>query len=187
MSQPSANWKALWMVLIATDVLSEGQNLQDCDLVINYDIHWNPVRVVQRLGRIDRLGLPNEEIFGINFWPTDNINAYLNLQNRIEGRMAMMKLADAELPEKFTKSLSEKTEGSELESMQMERMIRQMQVSWDDIEVAEEQFGFDDLSLERYLKNWPPNCATKKTSTGKCPRGSIPDSNGLTRVARKWV
>ena len=65
-------------ILIATDVLSEGQNLQDCDFVVNYDIHWNPVRVIQRMGRIDRLGSPNERIFGINFWPSNNINSYLN-------------------------------------------------------------------------------------------------------------
>jgi superfamily II DNA or RNA helicase len=62
-------------ILIATDVLSEGQNLQDCDFVVNYDIHWNPVRVIQRFGRIDRLGSPNDKIFCINFWPSKNITA----------------------------------------------------------------------------------------------------------------
>ncbi len=60
-------------ILIATDALSEGQNLQDADMVINYDIHWNPVRIIQRMGRIDRLGSPNEKILGINFWPSNNI------------------------------------------------------------------------------------------------------------------
>ena len=56
-------------ILIATDCLSEGQNLQDCDCVINYDIHWNQVRLIQRMGRIDRLGSPNKTVMGINFWP----------------------------------------------------------------------------------------------------------------------
>lgn len=61
--------------------------------MVNYDIHWNPVRIIQRMGRIDRLGSPNAEIYGVNFWPSENINAYLNLQGRIEDRMITMKLA----------------------------------------------------------------------------------------------
>ena len=79
-------------VLIATDCLSEGQNLQDCDLVVNYDIHWNPVRLMQRFGRIDRLGSRNEKVAMINFWPTADLDRYLDLRNRVEARMA---LADA--------------------------------------------------------------------------------------------
>ena len=79
-------------VLIATDCLSEGQNLQDSDLVINYDIHWNPVRLIQRFGRIDRIGSPNSEIGAVNFWPTTSYNEYLNLTSRINNRMALMRL-----------------------------------------------------------------------------------------------
>ncbi|MFN4111524.1 MAG: helicase-related protein, partial [Ignavibacteria bacterium] len=67
-------------ILIATDALSEGQNLQDCDYLINYDIHWNPVRLIQRLGRIDRLGSPNKVITGVNFWPADSYEDFLKLQ-----------------------------------------------------------------------------------------------------------
>ena len=84
-------------VLIATDCLSEGQNLQDSDLVINYDIHWNPVRLIQRFGRIDRIGSPNEEIGAVNFWPTTSYNEYLNLTSRINNRMALMRLAGVEI------------------------------------------------------------------------------------------
>lgn len=79
-------------VLIATDCIAEGQNLQDCDLLINYDIHWNPVRIIQRFGRIDRIGSPNAHIGMINFWPTDDLNAYINLRNRVESRMALVDL-----------------------------------------------------------------------------------------------
>ena len=79
-------------ILIATDCLSEGQNLQDCDLVVNYDIHWNPVRLLQRFGRIDRLGSRNRRVSMVNFWPTANLDRYLDLRNRVEARMA---LADA--------------------------------------------------------------------------------------------
>ena len=74
-------------VLIGTDCISEGQNLQDCDCVINYDIHWNPVRIIQRFGRIDRIGSPNEVIQLINYWPDITLDAYINLRERVENRM----------------------------------------------------------------------------------------------------
>lgn len=80
-------------ILIATDCISEGQNLQDCDYLINYDIHWNPVRIIQRFGRIDRLGSVNKQIQLVNFWPTDDLNKYINLKDRVEARMAMVDLA----------------------------------------------------------------------------------------------
>ena len=66
-------------ILIATDCLSEGQNLQDADLVVNYDIHWNPVRLIQRFGRIDRIGSENEYIGSVNFWPASDYDEVLNL------------------------------------------------------------------------------------------------------------
>ena len=74
-------------LLIATDCISEGQNLQDCDCLINYDIHWNPVRLVQRFGRIDRIGSRNEQIQLINFWPDMQLDDYINLKARVEARM----------------------------------------------------------------------------------------------------
>ncbi len=80
-------------ILIATDCISEGQNLQDCDLLVNYDIHWNPVRIIQRFGRIDRIGSQNREIQLINFWPTPDLNKYINLKNRVEARMALVDIA----------------------------------------------------------------------------------------------
>ena len=80
-------------ILIATDCISEGQNLQDCDLLVNYDIHWNPVRIIQRFGRIDRIGSPNASIQLINFWPTPDLNKYINLKNRVEARMALVDIS----------------------------------------------------------------------------------------------
>jgi len=74
-------------ILIATDCISEGQNLQDCDCVINYDIHWNPVRIIQRFGRVDRIGSVNKEIQLINFWPDMSLDDYINLKDRVESRM----------------------------------------------------------------------------------------------------
>lgn len=74
-------------VLIATDCISEGQNLQDCDYLINYDIHWNPVRIIQRFGRIDRIGSRNKVIQLVNFWPDLDLDEYINLKSRVEARM----------------------------------------------------------------------------------------------------
>ena len=136
-------------ILIATDALSEGQNLQDCDLVVNYDIHWNPVRVIQRMGRIDRLGSPNSKIFGINFWPSNNINSYLNLQGRIEQRMAAMKLAGSEVHLDFSDTFKEMAEDENLEQKQKARMMEQMQSTWEEID-TEKSLGFNDFSLETF-------------------------------------
>mgnify|MGYP000924094235 FL=1 len=77
-------------VLIATDCISEGQNLQDCDYLINYDIHWNPVRIIQRFGRIDRIGSRNAVIQLVNFWPTEDLDAYIDLAARVKGRMVLL-------------------------------------------------------------------------------------------------
>jgi hypothetical protein len=77
-------------LLIATDVISEGQNLQDCDCLVNYDIHWNPVRIVQRFGRIDRIGSINRTIQLVNFWPNMDLEAYIGLERRVSGRMMLL-------------------------------------------------------------------------------------------------
>ena len=74
-------------ILIATDCISEGQNLQDCDYLVNYDIHWNPVRIIQRFGRIDRIGSRNDVIQLVNFWPDMDLDEYINLKSRVETRM----------------------------------------------------------------------------------------------------
>lgn len=80
-------------LLIATDCISEGQNLQDCDYLINYDIHWNPVRIIQRFGRIDRIGSKNDSITLVNFWPDVTLDAYINLKQRVENRMLIANMA----------------------------------------------------------------------------------------------
>lgn len=77
-------------ILIATDCISEGQNLQDCDYLINYDIHWNPVRIIQRFGRIDRLGSTNDTIQLVNFWANMELDEYINLESRVSGRMVLL-------------------------------------------------------------------------------------------------
>jgi len=80
-------------ILIATDCISEWQNLQDCDTLINYDIHWNPVRIIQRFWRVDRIGSKNKDIQLINFWPQLSLDDYINLKNRVESRMHMLDMS----------------------------------------------------------------------------------------------
>lgn len=80
-------------LLIATDCISEGQNLQDCDMLINYDIHWNPVRIIQRFGRIDRIGSTNARIQLVNFWPNMELEEYINLEQRVSGRMVLLDIS----------------------------------------------------------------------------------------------
>jgi SNF2 family DNA or RNA helicase len=90
-------------LLIATDCISEGQNLQDCDYLINYDIHWNPVRIIQRFGRVDRIGSLNPTVQLVNFWPTPNLDQYISLKHRVEARMALVDIA-ATLEENLLKA-----------------------------------------------------------------------------------
>ncbi len=80
-------------ILIATDCISEGQNLQDCDFLINYDIHWNPVRIIQRFGRIDRIGSSNTVIQLVNFWANMELEEYINLEQRVSGRMVLLDIS----------------------------------------------------------------------------------------------
>lgn len=80
-------------VLIGTDVISEGQNLQDCDYLVNYDIHWNPVRIIQRFGRVDRIGSTNDVIQLVNFWPDISLDEYINLKERVENKMVIVDVA----------------------------------------------------------------------------------------------
>ena len=80
-------------LLFATDCISEGQNLQDCDWLVNYDIHWNPVRIIQRFGRIDRIGSLNGSIQLVNFWPNMELDEYINLEARVSGRMVLLDIS----------------------------------------------------------------------------------------------
>lgn len=158
-------------VLIATDVLSEGQNLQDADMVVNYDIHWNPVRVIQRFGRIDRIGSPNDEIEAINFWPSRDINDYLNLQNRIEQKMATMKIVGSEIDTNFTQELKKIADDEKLESSQIAKMLKQMETTLDDIETNDTSFGFNDLSLEEFRQDLFEELKAKKEYYQNMPKG----------------
>ena len=118
-------------LLIATDCISEGQNLQDCDTVLNYDIHWNPVRVIQRFGRIDRIGSRSRSVRMINYWPTPDMETYLRLQNRVLARMALADISATGDDDPFTE---DKAQG--------ELKFRDEQL----LRLREEILDLDDLS-----------------------------------------
>jgi hypothetical protein len=139
------------------------------------------------MGRIDRLGSPNAKIFGINFWPSNNINSYLNLQGRIEQRMAAMKLAGAEVDAQFSDSFKEMIHDESLDQRMNHRMMEQMQVTFDDLD-GQDTFGFDDLSLERYRQDLLEEFNKDKAKYLNMPKGiytgfnadkSICNENGL--------
>jgi ERCC4-related helicase len=141
-------------LLIATDCISEGQNLQDCDYLINYDIHWNPVRIIQRFGRIDRIGSKNKKIQLVNFWPNIKLESYINLESRVKNRMTMVDLSatgEDDLLSNESKDLNYRAE-----------QLKQLQDKVVDIEDLQGEISITDLnldefimSLERYIKDHP--------------------------------
>jgi len=157
-------------ILLATDVLSEGQNLQDADMVINYDVHWNPVRVIQRIGRIDRIGSPNQFIQSINFWPAKDIDDYINLRERVEKRMALMKLAGSEVIEQFTDDFEEMANDENLEARQNANMLRQMENNTGNIE-EKQSIGFADFSFDNYRQLLHDMLNEKKKEFQSMPNG----------------
>ena len=130
-------------ILIATDCISEGQNLQDCDFLVNYDIHWNPVRITQRFGRIDRIGSKNEVIQLVNFWPDMNLDDYLNLKSRVETRMkisVMTSTGDDDLIN------AEEKGDLEYRSSQLKKMMNEVV----DMEDMNDGISIMDLGLNEY-------------------------------------
>jgi len=139
-------------ILIATDCLSEGQNLQDCDLVVNYDVHWNPVRLMQRFGRIDRIGSRNHRVAMANFWPTQDLDRYLDLKNRVEARMALVDAAATGTDDPLA---LEKTNGAR-EAAQHElnfrdRQLRRLREESLDLEEVEDGISMSDFTLDDFL------------------------------------
>jgi SNF2 family DNA or RNA helicase len=144
-------------LLIATDCISEGQNLQDCDYLVNYDIHWNPVRIIQRFGRIDRIGSINQSVQLVNFWATDDLNKYINLKSRVEARMALVDIAAT-----FEDNLLEPDDIEELIKTDLkyrDKQLLRLQNEVLDLEdfndnVAFNEFTLDDFRIElsQYLE-----------------------------------
>lgn len=141
-------------VLFATDCISEGQNLQDCDYLINYDIHWNPVRIIQRFGRIDRIGSINDVIQLVNFWPMQDLDEYINLQQRVQGRMVLLDVS-ATGEENVIDNNSSEMKDLEYRKKQLKRLQEEV-VDLEDISggISITDLTFNDFKsdLMEYLK-----------------------------------
>ena len=133
-------------VLIATDCISEGQNLQDCDYLINYDIHWNPVRIIQRFGRIDRIGSKNSVIQLVNYWPDMELDQYIELKGRVENRMKATVLTSTG-NENILQSSSE-SEKDDLEYRK--KQLQKLQHEVVDIEDMDTGISIMDLGLNEF-------------------------------------
>ena len=138
---------------------SEGQNLQDCDYLVKYDIHWNPVRIIQRFGRIDRIGSQNTTVQMVNFWPTPNLDQYISLKHRVEARMALVVLAAT-----FEDSLLQPDELEELIKNDLKYRDRQLLRLKDEVLDLEDlddampltEFSLDDFRVDLSIctRNW---------------------------------
>ena len=130
-------------LLIATDCISEGQNLQDCDWLVNYDIHWNPVRIIQRFGRIDRIGSPNERIQLVNFWPNMELEEYINLEQRVSGRMVLLDISAT-----GEENLIEQQSGNQMNDLEYRRtQLLKLQDAVIDMEDLATGVSITDLTL----------------------------------------
>lgn len=134
--------------LIATDCISEGQNLQDCDYLINYDIHWNPVRIIQRFGRIDRIGSRNEKVHLVNFWPTPELDEYINLKPRVEARMALVNLTATGDDDLL--SLENRDDNLEGVWTYRDEQLRRMETDILDFDDIEEQLNLNQFTLDNF-------------------------------------
>ena len=149
-------------ILIATDCISEGQNLQDCDYLVNYDIHWNPVRIIQRFGRIDRLGSINKTIQLINFWPTKDLDNYINLKSRVEARMALVDLTATGEDDVLDTGLISDLISDDLKYRNQQ--LKRLQNEVLDLEEIDETVSLTDFTLEDYrieLTNFLKNNSKK--------------------------
>jgi hypothetical protein len=133
-------------LLIATDCISEGQNLQDCDYLINYDIHWNPVRIIQRFGRIDRIGSPNDSIQLANFWPNIELEEYINLEQRVSGKMVLLDISAT-----GEENLIEQQSGNQMNDLEYRRQqLLKLQDTVIDLEDLSSGVSIADLTLNDF-------------------------------------
>lgn len=166
-------------LLIATDCISEGQNLQDCDYLVNYDIHWNPVRIIQRFGRVDRIGSRNSCIQLVNFWPDMDLDEYINLKSRVETRMKISVMTSTGDDDPI--NVEEK---GDLEYRR--RQLKKLQDEVVDIEDMSEGISIMDLGLNEYrldvmdylkdheeITRMPFGMHTVVPATDELPPGSI--------------
>ncbi|MEI6708468.1 MAG: helicase-related protein [Methylococcales bacterium] len=156
-------------ILIATDCISEGQNLQDCDLVINYDIHWNPVRLIQRFGRIDRINSLNKTVTMINFWATKELDNYLGLENRVKSRMALVDMTATGNDNLLIEDLeTDIKDDLHYRDQQLKRMMNEEIL---DLEDVNNSVSLADFSLEDFRSDLSAYIMQNRDSLANAPLG----------------
>jgi SNF2 family DNA or RNA helicase len=156
-------------LLIATDCISEGQNLQDCDLLINYDIHWNPVRIIQRFGRIDRIGSRNAAVQLVNFWPVADLDRYLNVKHRVEARMALVDLSATQ-----TDNLLEPGQIEDLikeDLLFRDRQLKRLKDEVIDLEDLDDNVSLTSFSLDEFRLDLLAYIESRKDELEQAPPG----------------
>ena len=154
-------------VLIATDCISEGQNLQDADFLVNYDIHWNPVRIIQRFGRVDRLGSKNDVIQLVNFWPNMELDEYINLEARVSGRMVLLDISAT--GEENVIDYDEKKQMNDLEYRR--KQMKQLQDSVLDLEDMDGSVSITDMTLNDFRMDLSGFMKENLSSLEQAPTG----------------
>ena len=156
-------------LLIATDCISEGQNLQDCGTVLNYDIHWNPVRIIQRFGRIDRIGSRNTKVKMINYWPTEDMEVYLRLQSRVESRMALADTAASGDDD----PLNELTyEQAQMELNFRDEQLKQLRENVPDLDDFSDGVVMSDFTLDYFFAQLLKYLERNKAELEATPKGA---------------
>ena len=156
-------------LLFATDCISEGQNLQDCDFLVNYDIHWNPVRIIQRFGRIDRIGSQNERIQLVNYWPNIELDEYINLEERVSGKMMLLDIsANGE------ENVIESNAGDQMNDLHYrKRQLEQLQDTVLDYEDLNESLSITDLTLNDFRMDLAEYVKTREVALQNTPPGAF--------------
>ncbi len=171
-------------LLIATDCISEGQNLQDCDTVLNYDIHWNPVRIIQRFGRIDRIGSRNQSVRMINYWPTEDMEVYLRLQSRVQARMA---LADAAASGDDDPLNEDPTEEIQMELNFRDEQLKKMREEVLDLDELSDGVVMSDFTLDYFFAQLLRYLEKNKEELEATPHGAYAVTDGESGTSQPGV
>ncbi len=154
-------------ILFATDCVSEGQNLQDCDYLVNYDIHWNPVRIIQRFGRIDRIGSKNDKIQLVNFWPNMELDSYIKLEQRVRGRMMLLNTSAT-----GEEDMINQTEADVMNDIEYRRnQLTKLQEEVVDLEDIAGTISITDLTMNDFKMDLAEYMKTNQVTLEKAPLG----------------
>ncbi len=171
-------------LLIATDCISEGQNLQDCDTVLNYDIHWNPVRIIQRFGRIHRIGSRNKTVRMINYWPTEDMEIYLRLQTRVESRMALADAAASGDDDPFNEFTYEH---AQMELNFRDQQLKQLREDVLDLDDFSDGIVLSDFTLDYFFTQLLKYLEKNRAELESIPKGAYALTDNGNNLAETGV